>query len=144
MFPPVALGICGTAVLFFLQKACTSLHRYAGRDEVRRLTSDSASAFKKKDDVAYTCAKFVHLLCEGPRKVRRRKRKQEDGMREKEQVIARRNQFLERSRSVKAQVEALEALLGPEDVDVDLRRILKRSERSRKGARSSKPSAQTT
>ena len=34
-------------------------------------------------------------------------------------------QYLERSFSVKVQVEALEALLGSEDVDVDLRRILK-------------------
>ena len=35
---------------------------------------------------------------------------------------------------MKVQVEALEALLGPEDVDVDLRRILKeaRDERGRK------------
>ena len=38
-------------------------------------------------------------------------------------IIARTKQFLERSRSVKVQVEALQALLGPEDVDVDLRRI---------------------
>ena len=49
-------------------------------------------------------------------------------------LIARTKQFLERSRSVKVQVEALEVLLGPEDVDVDLRRILKeaRDERGRK------------
>ena len=40
-------------------------------------------------------------------------------------IIARTRQFLERSRSVKVQGEALEALLGPEDVDVDFRRILK-------------------
>ena len=40
-------------------------------------------------------------------------------------IIARTTQFPERSRSVKVQVGALEALLGPEDVDVDLRRILK-------------------
>ena len=47
-------------------------------------------------------------------------------MREKEQsIIARTEQFLERSRSVKVQVESSEALLGPEVVDVDLRRILK-------------------
>ena len=47
--------------------------------------------------------------------------------------IARMKQYLERSFSVKVQVEALEALLGPEDVDVDLRRILKeaRDERGR-------------
>ena len=49
-------------------------------------------------------------------------------------IIARTKQFLERSRSVKVQVEALEALLCPEDVDVDLRRILKeaRDEQGRK------------
>ena len=42
-------------------------------------------------------------------------------------------QYLDRSFRVKVQVEALEALLGPEDVDVDLRRILKeaRDERGR-------------
>ena len=36
----------------FSKKACTFFYRYAGRDEVRRLTSDSASTFKKKDDEA--------------------------------------------------------------------------------------------
>ena len=54
---------------FFLHKACSLWNRYAGRDEVRRLTSESTSAFKKKDDTAYTYAKFVYLLDEGPRKV---------------------------------------------------------------------------
>ena len=39
-------------------------------------------------------------------------------------IIERTKQFWERSVSVKVQVEALEALLGPEGVDVDLRRIL--------------------
>ena len=48
-------------------------------------------------------------------------------------IIARTKQFLERSRSVKVQVEVLEALLGPEDVDVDLRRILKEA-RDEQGA----------
>ena len=49
-------------------------------------------------------------------------------------IIARTKQVLERSRSVKVQVEVLEALLDPEDVDVDLRRILKeaRDEQGRK------------
>ena len=49
-------------------------------------------------------------------------------------LIARTKQFLERSHSVKVQVEGLESLLGPEDVDVDFRRILKeaRDERERK------------
>ena len=45
---------------FFLQKA--GLDSNAGRGEVRRLTSESAPAFKKKDDTANTNAKFVHLF----------------------------------------------------------------------------------
>ena len=45
--------------------------------------------------------------------------------------------FLERSRSVKVQVEALGALLGPEDVEVDLGESCKKQETS-KGAGSSK------
>ena len=40
-------------------------------------------------------------------------------------IIARTKEYLERSYSVKMRVEELEGLLGPEDVDVDLRRILK-------------------
>ena len=49
-------------------------------------------------------------------------------------IIARTTQFLERSHSVKVQVEALEDLLGPEDVDVDFKRILQeaRDEQGRK------------
>ena len=47
-------------------------------------------------------------------------------MRERERTfIARTKQFLERSLNVKVRVEELEGLLGPETVDVDLRRILK-------------------
>ena len=49
-------------------------------------------------------------------------------------IIARTKQYLERSFSVKVQVEALETLLGPEDVDVDLRRILKEA-RDEQGCR---------
>ena len=40
-------------------------------------------------------------------------------------IIARTKQFLERSFSLKVRVEELEGLLGPEDADVDFRRILK-------------------
>ena len=49
-------------------------------------------------------------------------------------IIARTKQYLERSFSVKVRVEELEGLLGPEDDDVDFRRILKeaRDERARK------------
>ena len=47
--------------------------------------------------------------------------------------MKRTKQFLERMHSVKVQVEELEGPLGPEDVDVDFRRILKeaRDERGR-------------
>ena len=38
-------------------------------------------------------------------------------------IIAKIKQYLERSSRVKVQVEALEEQLGPDDVDVDLRRI---------------------
>ena len=49
-------------------------------------------------------------------------------------LIARTQQFLERSHSVKVQVEELQDQFGPEDLDVDFRRILKeaRDERGRK------------
>ena len=40
-------------------------------------------------------------------------------------IVARTKQFLERSCNVKVRVEELEGLLGPEDVDVNFRRILK-------------------
>ena len=40
---------------------------------------------RRRIDAAYTCVKFVHLLCEGPRKV--------DGMREKEQSSRGQNSF---------------------------------------------------
>ena len=66
------LEFCGTAVL-----SPKSVHIVVQRVEVRRLTSESASTFKKKDDAAYTCAKFVHLLCEGPGKVRRGRKRME-------------------------------------------------------------------
>ena len=46
-------------------------------------------------------------------------------MREKRTIIARTKQFFERRYSVKVRVEELDGLLGPEDVDVDFKRILK-------------------
>ena len=52
---------------FSLQKTCTLLYKYARRDKVRRLTSESASVNEKKDDAACTCAKFVHLHLRGSR-----------------------------------------------------------------------------
>ena len=61
-------------------------------------------------------------------------KKEEGGMREKEKSSQEQKQFLKRSFSVKVRVEESEGLLGPEDVDVDFRRILKeaRDERGRK------------
>ena len=47
------------------------------------------------------------------------------GMEDQMWSIARTKQNLERSYSVKMEVEELEDLLGPDDVDVDFRRILK-------------------
>ena len=40
-------------------------------------------------------------------------------------IIARTKQYLERSYSLKVEVEELEDLLGPDDVDLDFRRIQK-------------------
>ena len=50
-----------------------------------------------------------------------------------EEQVVRTKQYLERSFSVRVRVEEMEGLLGPEDVDVDVRRILKeaRDERGR-------------
>ena len=36
------------------QKACTLCYKYARRDEIRRLTSESVSDIEKKDDATYT------------------------------------------------------------------------------------------
>ena len=47
-------------------------------------------------------------------------------------IIARTKQLLERSYGVKVEVEELEDLLGPEDVDVDFRRILKEARDERR------------
>ena len=41
--------------------AKAGLDSYAGRDEVRRFTSESVPAFKKKNDAAHTTAKFVFI-----------------------------------------------------------------------------------
>ena len=43
-------------------------------------------------------------------------------------TIARMKQYLERSYNVKVEVEEMEDLLRPDDVDVDFRRILKEAE----------------
>ena len=95
------------------------------QEEMRyeRLTSESTSDNEKKYDSACTDAKIRTPPLEGSREVT--KKKEEDGNARGRTIIAGTKQYLERSFSVKVQVEALEALLGPEDVDVDLRRSLK-------------------
>ena len=50
-------GLAEPQSFFFLQKACTLLYSDAGRDEVRRFTSESVPA--TKNDAAHTNAKFV-------------------------------------------------------------------------------------
>ena len=53
--------------------AKAGLDSYAGRDEVRRFTSESVPAFKKKNDAAHTTAKFV-FITEAFDRARRRKK----------------------------------------------------------------------
>ena len=64
MFPPVArIGTLWNRSPFFqknVQKV--GLYSYAGRDEVRRVTSESAPAVKKKNDAVHTTAKFVFII----------------------------------------------------------------------------------
>ena len=52
-------------------------HCCTDTQEEMRLNSESTPAFKMKNDTANTFAKFVYLLCEGPRKVRRRRKRME-------------------------------------------------------------------
>ena len=113
----------------FSPKACSLLESYAARDEVRRLTSESASAIKKKNDAAH-CKIRIHRL------------KTSKGLFEVKDhqtwsacdrtVIARTEQYLEESKSLKLEDVELESLLGPDDSDVDFRRILEEA-RDKKG-----------
>ena len=54
-FLPVALigNLWNRSPFLSPKKRAHFVYRYAGRDEVRGLTSDSASTFKKKDDEAH-------------------------------------------------------------------------------------------
>ena len=56
------LGRCSTAALFSPQSVHTLLYKYARRDEVRRLTRESAPDDEKKNDTAHTSAKLVRFL----------------------------------------------------------------------------------
>ena len=56
-------------------------------------------------------------------------------------IISRTKQCLEERKTIKVDIEELETLLGPDDIDVDFRRILEEA-RVEKGAICSKPSAQ--
>ena len=123
---------------FSHQKACILLYSYARRDEIRRLTSESAPRFQEEGGCRLHLCKIRTPPLRGSREVT--KRKVEDGMRESSQG---RNIFLERSYSVKVRVEELKGFLSPEDVDVDFRRLLKEA-RDERGARSSKSSVRIT
>ena len=104
---------------------------YARRDDVRRLTRESASDNEKKNDTAYTLQNSYTSFEREQGSYEGEGR----GLNARERtIIARTKQYLESSYSVKVRVEELEELLGPEDVDVDFRRILKeaRGERGRK------------
>ena len=56
-------------------------------------------------------------------------------------IIAKTNQYLEERKSSKVEIEELESLLGPDDKDVDVRRILEEA-RDEKGCAIFRPSAQ--
>ena len=61
-FPPVVLiGNFVEPQSFSFSKK-RGLDSYAGRDEVRRFTSESASAVKKKSDAAHTFANFILVI----------------------------------------------------------------------------------
>ena len=78
VFPVARIGnLWNRSPFSFSKKRALLWYRYAGRDEVRRLTRESASDDEKKDDTAYTCAKFVHLPCEGTGKLRRGRQRME-------------------------------------------------------------------
>ena len=49
----------------FSKKACTLLYSYAGRDEVRKLTSESASTMKEKNEAVHVSAKFEFFVWRG-------------------------------------------------------------------------------
>ena len=101
------------------------------KDEVRRLTRDSASDNEKKNDTAYTSAEFVQSFEgeQGSYEV------EGQGWSARERTfIARTKQYLEESYSVKVKVEELGGLLGPEDAHVDFRRIARKKQETKEGA----------
>ena len=119
---PVSCGlvrvVLGVTVLFFLQKTCTLLYRYAYEGSPVKAPPLSRRRMTPPTPVQNSYTSF----------------EREEGSYEEEgRGIARTKQFLETSYIVKVRVEELEGFLGPEDVDVDLRRILKeaRDERGR-------------
>ena len=86
--------------------------------QIRGKSSDNASAFKKKDDAAHTCAKFRYLVCEGPWKVRRRTKSMEcerkNNDREGKTVSGKKFQC-------EGEGGRIGRFLGPQDVDVEFR-----------------------
>ena len=132
MFHPVALiGNLWTAVLFSRQRAqcCTDTQeemRYEGSPVKAPPLSRRRMTPPTPLQNSYTSFVRDHG--------RIRSGMAEDGFREKEQSSRGHNSFWKEATVWKVTVDALEDLLGPEDVDVDFRRILKeaRDERGRK------------
>ena len=80
MFFPVGLigNLWNQSFCFSKKRAhCCTDSREEMRYEGSTVITSPLFFFLKKDDAAYTCAKFVDLLCEGPRKVRRRRKTME-------------------------------------------------------------------
>ena len=65
----VRIGILWNRSPFLLRRR-VCLDSHAGRDEIRRFTSDSAPATEKKND-AHTTAKFVFIICRESRSIAR-------------------------------------------------------------------------
>ena len=127
MFPLVTLiEILLNRGPFLSPKTC-SLYSCAGRDEVRRLTGESVSAFKKKDERRMTPPTPVQNSYTSFVRDHGRHEVEGRGWNARERtIIARTKQFLERSHCVKVQVEAFRRPVGSQKMLMwNFRRILK-------------------
>ena len=98
------------------------MHKYARRDELWNLTSESTSDVEKKNDATYTSAKFARL----PWRTARTKRIGRTEVEREGKGDHCQNEIVSGKKlQCEGEVEELEEFLGPEDVDVDFRRILK-------------------
>ena len=137
MFPFVArIGNCGTAVLSFLKKRA-----HCGTDTQEEMRYEGspvkAPQLSRRRMTPPTPMQNSYTFF-----VRDHRRFEEEGRGWKARertIIVRIKRYLERSFSVKVRVGELDGFLGPEDVDVDFRRILKEA-RDERGAILSKSS----